>query len=190
MEKTIDTKQSILTIAQELIQTRGYNAFSYQDISDQLKIQKASIHHHFHSKEDLGAEVMERSTRDFQDWTHSLAATLTPSQKLDLYIDRTGIWAKQKGRICLGGMTSAEWNTLPPKMKKKGEELQSVRREWLTQVLEEGHKTGEFKSDKTVEEQALLIQSAGQGALQVARVQEKPVHYQTVMNLIREVIRK
>lgn len=189
MEKTIDTKHSILIIAEDLIQTRGYNAFSYQDISDKLKIQKASIHHHFHSKEDLGAEVLEGAKESFKDWSHSLPASLTPSQKLDVFLERTGQWAHQKERICLGGITSAEWNTLPPKMKKKVEELQTVRREWVMRVLEDGRKTGQFKTNHTVAEQALLIQSAAQGALQIARVQEKPVHYQTVMNQVKEMIK-
>jgi TetR/AcrR family transcriptional repressor of nem operon len=187
MEKS-DTKQNILTLAQELIQVRGYNAFSYQDISDKLKIQKASIHHHFHSKEDLGAEVLEGARARFGDWAHSLAANMTPTQKLDLYLESVGGWAKQKDRICLGGIFSAEWNTLPPKMKKKAEEFLAIRKEWLKQVLEAGRKSGEFKNNKTVEEQILLIESAAQGALQVARVQEKPVHYQTVMDLVKEVI--
>jgi hypothetical protein len=31
-----------------LIQTRGYSAFSYQDVADSLGIRKASIHYHFH----------------------------------------------------------------------------------------------------------------------------------------------
>jgi hypothetical protein len=57
-------------------------------------------------------------------------------------------------------------------------------------VLEAGRKSGEFKTNKTVEEQALLIQASAQGALQVARVQEKPAHYETVMDLVKEVIKK
>jgi TetR/AcrR family transcriptional regulator, transcriptional repressor for nem operon len=189
MQKT-DTRQSILTLAQEFIQVRGYNAFSYQDISDRLKIQKASIHHHFHSKEELGAEVLEGARARFEDWSHSLAETLTPTQKLDLYLESVGSWAKQKDRICLGGIFSAEWNTLPPKMKKKAEEFQLSRREWLKKVLETGRKSGEFKTDKSVDEQALLIQASAQGALQVARVQEKPAHYETVMGMVKEVIKK
>ena len=48
------TAEDILDRAEALIQTRGYSAFSYQDISDTLGIRKASIHYHFPSKTDLG----------------------------------------------------------------------------------------------------------------------------------------
>jgi len=54
-----DTAEQILDLAETLIQTRGYSAFSYQDIADSLGIRKASIHYHFPSKTDLGIAVVE-----------------------------------------------------------------------------------------------------------------------------------
>jgi len=42
-----DTSEKILDLAELLIQTRGYSAFSYQDISEALEVTKASIHYHF-----------------------------------------------------------------------------------------------------------------------------------------------
>ena len=44
-----ETAEQILDLAETLIQTRGYSAFSYQDIADSLGIRKASIHYHFPS---------------------------------------------------------------------------------------------------------------------------------------------
>ena len=41
-----ETARQILDLAETLIQTRGYSAFSYQDIADSLGIRKASIHYH------------------------------------------------------------------------------------------------------------------------------------------------
>jgi len=49
-----DTAERILDIAQDLIQRRGFNAFSYHDIAAPMGIRKASIHYHFPSKADLG----------------------------------------------------------------------------------------------------------------------------------------
>jgi len=46
-------------LAEALIQSRGYSAFSYQDISDRLGIRKASIHYHFPSKTDLGVAALQ-----------------------------------------------------------------------------------------------------------------------------------
>src|ERR1043165_7567954 len=55
-----DTRTAIMDAAQELIQRRGANAMSYQDISEAVGIRKASIHHHFPTKDDLIAAVIER----------------------------------------------------------------------------------------------------------------------------------
>ena len=57
-------KGQILEVATELVQTRGYSAFSYQDLSNRLGITKASIHHHFPSKGDLGRAVAEKYNTD------------------------------------------------------------------------------------------------------------------------------
>ncbi len=51
---TIHTSQQILDIAQRLVQTRGFNDFSYADIASALNISKASLHYHFASKAKLG----------------------------------------------------------------------------------------------------------------------------------------
>ena len=59
------TAEQILDLAEMLIQTRGYSAFSYQDISDALGITKASIHYHFASKTDLGIAVVDRYVERF-----------------------------------------------------------------------------------------------------------------------------
>jgi TetR/AcrR family transcriptional repressor of nem operon len=57
---TGDTKTSILDAAQALIQRGGANAMSYQHISDAIGIRKASIHHHFPTKEVLLEAVIQR----------------------------------------------------------------------------------------------------------------------------------
>ncbi|MCG8611460.1 MAG: TetR/AcrR family transcriptional regulator, partial [Pseudomonadales bacterium] len=47
-------KQQIVELGLSLLQTRGFESFSYQDLARELGITKASIHHHFPKKADLG----------------------------------------------------------------------------------------------------------------------------------------
>ena len=63
--KQPDTKTAILDAAQDLIQRVGANAMSYQHISEAVGIRKASIHHHFPSKETLLEELIGRYSRQF-----------------------------------------------------------------------------------------------------------------------------
>jgi len=43
-----------------LVQTRGFNGFSYGDIADALRLTKASLHYHFSTKAKLGERLIER----------------------------------------------------------------------------------------------------------------------------------
>ena len=55
-----DTSGRILDVAERLVQTRGFNAFSYADIAAALNITKASLHYHFPTKAILGERLVER----------------------------------------------------------------------------------------------------------------------------------
>src|SRR5262245_62705529 len=78
-----DTKTAIMDAAQELIQRRGANAMSYQDISDAVGIRKASIHHHFPAKDDLIQAVTERyADYVLASMDEIFASTLDPAAKL------------------------------------------------------------------------------------------------------------
>jgi TetR/AcrR family transcriptional repressor of nem operon len=55
----------LLKLGSELLLSRGYNGFSYQDLSERLSIRKASIHHHFPSKEDLGLVLLDMYRKGF-----------------------------------------------------------------------------------------------------------------------------
>ena len=45
-----ETSARILDIAERLVQTRGFNAFSYADIAAALHVTKATLHYHFPTK--------------------------------------------------------------------------------------------------------------------------------------------
>ena len=60
-----DTSQRILDIAERLVQTRGFNGFSYADIAEAMKVTKASLHYHFRSKAELGHALIERYEKNF-----------------------------------------------------------------------------------------------------------------------------
>ena len=45
-----NTREDLLDVAQDLVQKRGLNAVSFQDLSDAVGIRKASVHHHFGNK--------------------------------------------------------------------------------------------------------------------------------------------
>ena len=53
-----DTRAELLIQAETLVRGRGYAGFSYADLAEAVGIRKASIHHHFPTKVDLGAALV------------------------------------------------------------------------------------------------------------------------------------
>ncbi len=53
-------RDAFLDVAQRLMQTRGYEAFSIQDVIDELGASKGAFYHYFGSKADLLEAIVER----------------------------------------------------------------------------------------------------------------------------------
>ena len=71
-ERPTDTQ--ILDVAERLVQTRGYNAFSYADIANELELTKAALHYHFAGKAQLGEALIHRYADRFRTALDALDA--------------------------------------------------------------------------------------------------------------------
>jgi len=66
------TREKIIELGESLIRTKGYNAFSYQDISSELGIKNAAIHYYFPSKENLGTSIVKTNIQRFEEMTYNM----------------------------------------------------------------------------------------------------------------------
>lgn len=104
------TREQILRVARELIQTRSYLGFSFQDVANAIGIRKPSLYHHFPTKEALGIEVLREAMQAFKDWT--VAKERLPQAALDAYfcMYRNGLHAGEgvcpAGRLRPAGIAS------------------------------------------------------------------------------------
>lgn len=165
------TAEQILDLAETLIQTRSYSAFSYQDISDALGLTKASIHYHFPSKAELGVAVVDRYVARFGAALAALGQDeAKPSMALlDFYVQPYLQFAKTADRICLCGALAGEMPALPTEMRKRVERFFTTHHTWLAGILERGEQRGEFTLAAPAAKTARLVLSALQGALLVKR---------------------
>jgi TetR/AcrR family transcriptional repressor of nem operon len=176
-----DTKAELLRTAMELVQKRGYNAFSYQDLSELLNISKASIHYYFPSKEDLGVSLMEFGQNRFQAWTESIQdKTMTATEALQAYFSYYAKISAEGTQVCPGGAMLAEWNTLPERLRTAAEALSADHRQWVTAVLERGRKQGEFTREGSLDEQYRFVRASIQGSLQIGRSEQRAEYLRTV----------
>ena len=181
----LDRKEQILDVAGELLQTRSFSAFSYQDISDRIGISKASIHHHFPTKEDLGKALAAKYRTSQKNALEEISQKFNrPWDRFDAYIAMTTEIIKSGNKICPLGSLQAEHNIISTDMQKEINSLCDYIQAWLAGVLAEGRKKGVMSFPGTPEDQAALIHAAIQGALQNARA-EGPKQFSAVIRQLK-----
>jgi TetR/AcrR family transcriptional repressor of nem operon len=164
-----DTASRILDIAERLVQVRGFNGFSYADISSELKISNASLHYHFRGKAELGEALIRRYAARFADALGSIDTNGgDATAKLEAY---ASIYANvlRDRRMCLCGMLAAEYETLPKPMRNAIIGFFDQNEAWLTGVLEQGQDEGALQLSGSATEAAQTIVSGLEGALLIAR---------------------
>ena len=187
----MNTKDKILDSAQKLVQQRGFNGFSYADIADEVGIRKASLHHHFPTKADLGLTLIDNYIDQFDAALLKIDSESLPAdKKLALYIDAYRCSLKAK-RMCLGGILATEIQTLDKAMLPSLKQFFAHNTEWLTKVLKLGKKQKLFELNSSAEEQAGMILSTLQGALLLSRATGNNKSFeQTAASLLKCLLRK
>jgi len=175
------TAGRILDIAERLVQTRGYNGFSYADISSELRIRNASIHYHFPSKTDLGKRLVARYRETFMTALASLEAQTTDARRrLRTYV---GFWSqvlRDRDRMCLCGMMAADIATLPKAVRAEIKQFFEENEAWLVRVLNAGRKAKTLRLAGTPEVEARLLTMGLEGAMLVARSYGEPRRFEEI----------
>jgi TetR/AcrR family transcriptional regulator, transcriptional repressor for nem operon len=164
-----DTSHRILDVAERLVQTRGFNAFSYADVASALRVTKATLHYHFPTKAKLGERLIERYETAFLAALDTIDATCRDAgAKLTAYV---GIYADvlANNRMCLCGMLAADHATLPKAMKDGVRRFFDANDTWLAGVLARGRDSGDLAFAGTPIEAARFLVSVLEGAMLIAR---------------------
>ncbi len=164
-----DTASRILDIAERLVQSRGFNGFSYADVAAELKISKASLHYHFPGKAELGEALIGRYAARFADALEKIDHSEDDAlAKLNAYA-RIYADVLREQRMCLCGMLAADYDTLPKPMRDAVISFFDQSEAWLTGVLEQGQGEGAMRLNGSAKEAAQAIVSGLEGALLIAR---------------------
>ena len=174
-----DSAQRILDVAERLVQTRGFNGFSYADIAEALEVTKASLHYHFPSKADLGRRLIERYEQTFLAVLKGIDATgAAPREKLKRYA-RIYADVLRDNRMCLCGMLASDYATLPKAMKEDVKHFFDENEQWLVAVLEQGRKSGALEFKGSPLDLARVIVGSLEGAMMLARSYGEPARFDT-----------
>jgi AcrR family transcriptional regulator len=181
----MSTRENIIDLAEDLIRTRGYNAFSYGDISAVLHIRNAAIHYHFPSKTDLGISVVDR---ELEKIAHSRAECFTlPADQQVRKVAEIFYASGRKGWICLNGSLAPDYLTLPEPLQKKVEIMCRAILDWMTECLEKGRKERSLQFEGAAADRALLVISALLSSLLLSRVLGREVFDRMLRQLLKDI---
>ena len=170
MVRIENSKRTIMNLAESLMQDKGFNGFSYANISSELGVKNAAIHYHFPTKEDLTIAVVNRYRERFKLWINNSRVTTLPHEgKLDWFLNIYTETRADKGKVCLVGAMETEFTSIPDKLQSEVQSLHKELLAWLEATLEEGRKDGAFQFKGNPADKAAQILSTLQGALQMAR---------------------
>lgn len=185
----MDTKTHLLDSAERLARSKGFDAFSYADLSKDVGIRKASIHHHFPTKADLALALIRRYREAF---TLSLAKARqdasTAGEQLQAYLDIYRAALHGGEQVCLCVALSAGRDSFDAPVLGELELFHEESIGWLIALFERGQLDATLPKGADPEAQAWATLAQVEGAQLIARAARDPKRFdQAVRHLTANV---
>lgn len=165
----MSTYDKILHLTDTLIQQRGFLGFSYADLERDIGIRKASIHHHFPGKTDLGLAYCEYKIAVFDQLDAALHDIAPGVQRLRAYFNAFADCA-DRGEMCGVYAMLSDSHQFPPELQKAVSRLAQTEMLILKDILASGQESGELGLAASPGELAIIVCSALKGALMLNRI--------------------
>ena len=161
-----ERKQQILATAAEILEHKSFAAFSYQDLAERLGIRKASIHHHFASKDELGIALL----RFFQARGDALMAEIvgnarSPGEALKtIFATCEHVLFDGEAKVCPSAAFEVDAKNMSAAVIEVLRESSESFQTQLAELLETARAGGEIAFLGNSKDQAATVMAAMNGA--------------------------
>jgi len=177
----MNTKQQIVELSAGLLREQGFHGFSYLDLSRALGITKASIHHHYPKKSDLGLALCEWTHNWLtQGFDHFDAKGTSNWNKLERYLQAAMKHTLSDHLMCPISAFYSDLNKLSDEMRLALKALDDIELAWVTKIMESGVKSGEFTRQDDARAMAALFIFSCKGALYYARLHGQDLFHESM----------
>ncbi|WP_051052807.1 DUF559 domain-containing protein [Fulvivirga imtechensis] len=174
--KELSTREKIIQQSAELFNIYGYHGCSLSHIMEATKLKKGGIYNHFKNKDEIAVEAfnynynrMLKRFRDRLDYDKTCLDKLY--SVIDVYVSLIDD-PLVKGGGCPIFNTAMDSTNTHPELKKKAQEGIKSFKKYVEIKLEEGVRTGEFRSDINIKEVSTLIIATLEGAIIMSRIDD------------------
>ena len=131
-----DRSEQILDFAEREIRKNGFDGVSFRDIADAIGVKSASVHYHFPTKANLGAEVTRRyATRFIEALGSASDPSETSSDRMRRLADGYIEAYKEDTSTCLCAVLGSVVNHLPDETSKEVRGYYAQLQEWVRTAL-------------------------------------------------------
>ena len=185
------TADRILDAGQELIQTGGFSAMSFQDIASEVGIRKPSIIHHFPTKAELGVAIIRRYRDTFTAQLQQISEDPAKSSwdALEFYFSPYLFLASTPDKVCLCGALAGEIPVLPEVMRVGVKQFIEAHQRWLEEILREGVERGELVLIDSPKSLSRVIFNSLQGSLLFRRSTGDVSQLKEIINAMRKLVK-
>lgn len=166
----MDTRDILIDLGEDAIRRLGYGGFSYADIAREAGIKKASIHHHFPAKADLGLAVLGRYADRLKERLEAIAQTSeTAGQAFERMV---GVYREALGdgsQMCLCAALAGDGDKLSDAMRTRLSKANAMVMDWLAKTFDTGLADGSLNSASCSYHQPAATLARLQGAQLIAR---------------------
>lgn len=191
MNNRSNTRQQLLEVSADLLCRRGFSGFSYQDLAQQLGIRKASVHHHFPQKADLGLALCDWTEQWLlQGFEHFDRQGNGAVDRLQRYLRASAKHAFNGDRQCPLSALNSDMPQLPEAIQERLRQLSHTELDWVSGVFRMGLDNGELQDHSPGEADpramARLFIFTCKGALFYARLQGQEYFTQSMSLLLQQ----
>jgi len=170
-----DKRSQVLEAARQMLQTRGFNAFSHRDLAQAVGIKSSSVHYYFPSKADLGVALVQEYKSQMLALLRDIETLATPRKRLLKFLEIFETTAAQGDQLCLAGMLASDFETLGPLLQAELQGFFALMESWLAAQAKLSQPQ---RSKARCETLGRLAFALLEGALLCARVAGEPQRVQ------------
>ena len=165
-------KEALLKAAESRVRLGGYDNFSFRELASEVGIKSASVHYHFPTKADLGAELAHQYTDAFLAALGDPAAIKAKGENpISIYTQlfRSALITDEK--MCLCGLLGAQSESLPEKVRVEVKRFFSENLAWLAAAH-----SANGESDPN--QAAIVTISLLEGAMMISKALDDHSHFE------------
>ena len=171
-ESVMTKKEALLKAAEDKVRVGGYDNFSFRELAAEVGIKSASVHYHFPTKADLGAELAHQYTDAFLEALGEPSSLIDDGKNpIDVY---TGLFRHallSDNKMCLCGLLGAQGESLPEKVRAEVKRFFKKNLAWLN----EAH-TANGENDPA--QAAITTVSLLEGAMMISKALNDHSHFE------------